>query len=258
MKTKYVEKITYKGCDGYRFDLDGREGTLVCPKQPRPDNAYIWRTEFLGAFDTVDMELVKRGWYLAYYKVSDLYGCPKSLRLMRQFQACLEDQFRLAPQAILFGFSRGGLYAVNYAADYPDKVSKLYLDAPALDICSWPGGRGSGIGAEPEWSDCKRCYGITGDDLLDFQDNPINKIQDLIDHQIPVVLVAGDADEVVPYDENGKVLYDEYCYQDGEIKLILKKGCGHHPHSLEDPAEIAAYLEENTNEETQSQANITA
>lgn len=35
---------------------------------------------------------------------------------------------------LLFGFSIGGVYSFNYAAEYPDKVAALYLDAPALDM----------------------------------------------------------------------------------------------------------------------------
>lgn len=52
---------------------------------------------------------------------------------MRKFQAYLEEKFALSARAVLFEFSRGGLYAVNYAAAYPEKNAKLYLDAPVLD-----------------------------------------------------------------------------------------------------------------------------
>ena len=37
--------------------------------------------------------------------------------------------------------SRGGLIALNWAIDNPDRVSAVYVDAPVCDIRSWPGGR---------------------------------------------------------------------------------------------------------------------
>lgn len=136
----------------------------------------------------------------------------------------------------------GGLYAVNYAAAHPEKVQKLYLDAPVLDIYSWPGGFGEGVGSPDEWEDCKRLYGITDADRAALSDNPLDKITILLEHEIPIVLVAGDADEVVPYRENGRRLYAEYLLEGGPIQLHLKPGCGHHSHSLDDPLPIVQFL----------------
>ena len=59
---------------------------------------------------------------------------------------------------------------------------------------------------------------------------------------VPVILVAGDSDEVVPYDENGKILADEFIKNCANIKVIVKKGIGHHPHSLEKPIEIVEFI----------------
>ena len=51
---------------------------------------------------------------------------------------------------------------------------------------------------------------------------------------IRIMLVAGAVDSVVPYQENG-----------GQIKVIVKPDCDHHPHSLEDPAPIVEYIADN-------------
>ena len=39
----------------------------------------------------------------------------------------------LGCRVVLEGFSRGGLYAFNFAATHPTRVAALYLDAPVLD-----------------------------------------------------------------------------------------------------------------------------
>ena len=159
-----AKRITESKWKGYRcleFYLNGREGTLIVPKQPREDGMWIWRTEFLGAFDSVDLEMLEQGYYLAYYCVSDMYGNPKSVSLMEEFRGFVMGYFKLSAKPILFGFSRGGLYAVNYAAKYFHSETALYLDAPVLDINSWPHGAGKGEGTPGCWEECKRCYGLT-------------------------------------------------------------------------------------------------
>lgn len=63
---------------------------------------------------------------------------------------------------MLLGFSRGGLYALRYAGLYPERTGALYLAAPVLDIRSWPGWRGNGLGSPAEWRDCLGVHGLGG------------------------------------------------------------------------------------------------
>lgn len=239
---KSIPKPPYHGFAREEFTCQNRLGVVIRPHTPQAGNPYIWRTEFLGAFDAADIAMLKRGWHLVYYQVSDMYGAPQAISLMHDFQLLIEQEYQLAHKATLFGFSRGGLYAVNYAAAYPQKVQALYLDAPVLDIFSWPAGFGKGRGATAEWEQCKSIYGISDSDRNTFHGNPLDKLDILLSHRIPILLVAGDADEVVPFEENGKLLYADYTYRHGNIKLIVKPGAGHHPHSLEDPQEIVDFL----------------
>ena len=59
----------------------------------------------------------------------------------------------------------------------------------------------------------------------------------------PIILVSGDADTIVPFDENGKLLYDFYTQNGGKIELYMKKGRDHHPHGLENNKVIADFIE---------------
>lgn len=232
--------------NGYRrldFAVGGRESLLICPKTPDTAGRWVWRAEFFGAFDTADQALLARGWAIAYHRVSNMYGCSQSVVYMREFREVLCDVFGMTGRAALFGFSRGGLYAFRYAVTWPEDVLALYLDAPVLDIRSWPGGKGAGIGDPACWEECKRWYCLDEHSAWFFRDNPLDRIDELVRTGIPVLLVAGEADDVVPYAENGAVMAARMAAAGGRIHVILKPGVGHHPHSLEDPAPITAFME---------------
>lgn len=51
-------------------------------------------------------------------------------------------------------------------------------------------------------------------------------------NRIPVFLVCGDSDGVVPYPENGEVLAQMYENSGVPFEKVIKPGCGHHPHGL--------------------------
>lgn len=45
-------------------------------------------------------------------------------------------------------------------------------------------------------------------DLMSFRNNPLDRFEELLQEKPPIILVSGDADTIVPFDENGKLLYD--------------------------------------------------
>ena len=233
----------WKGFTRYDSIYKGNEVIVVFPNI-KPNGRWIWRTEFFDAFAYVDIAMVELGYILAYYKISDLYGCPLAVNMMHEFHEYFTNKYHVISNPILFGFSRGGLYAFNYAYKYPKKVSSIYLDAPVLDIRSWPGGLMQGEGSPSCWEECLQVYGFNDNDDIKneyFED----KIHVLIKADIPIIIVAGDSDKVVPFKENGKILKNHYEKNNCKIKVILKKGVGHHPHSLKDPTEVVSFLVDN-------------
>lgn len=234
----------WKGYQRINFTVGERQSFLVRPKEAQPGRPWIWRAEFPGAFDQADMALLEAGWHLAYHCVSDRYGCPSSIDDMKEFFDTVVPAFDLHPKTVLFGFSRGGLYACNYALRHPEDVAALYLDAPVLDIRSWPGGLGAGLGEPGCWEECRRCYELDTEEKVEsFFDNPLDNAERLAQLNIPIMLVAGDSDVYVPYSENGELFSERFEEAGGRITVIVKAGCNHHPHSLEDPAPIQEFLE---------------
>ena len=74
-----MEQSEYHGFLRLDFEYQGREVIVVCPKQRAAGNPWVWRAEFFGAFDTVDVEMLNRGWHVVYYQVSNMYGCPEAI-----------------------------------------------------------------------------------------------------------------------------------------------------------------------------------
>ena len=225
------------------FEIDGRESYVIRPHKPLEGNPWVWRTEFFGAFDTVDRALLEKGWFLAYHCVSDLYGYPESIDMMKAFYDAVTTSLSLHEKPALFGFSRGGLYAVNFALKYPENSGVLYLDAPVLDIRSWPGGLGVVNGSPECWKQCKEVYGLNDNNAYRFSDNPLDHVKELAATKVPVIMVCGAADKTVPYEENGEPFYEEMVSYGAQIEQIVKPNCDHHPHSLEDPTPVVDFIE---------------
>jgi pimeloyl-ACP methyl ester carboxylesterase len=243
--TSAPAKSDWNGYEKLDFTVAGRPALLVNPKNPAPGNPWIWRTEFFGHEPQGDIALLGLGWHVAYFKVSDMYGAPASIDLMEQFRDFVVQNYGLNPRAVLEGFSRGGLYAVNFAATHPDQAAALYLDAPVLDIRSWPGGKGASKGDAHCWQQALEIYGITEDTAKDFKGNPLDRLEPLLAAKIPILAICGDADKVVPYPENTAILKERCEKAGGTISVILKPGGDHHPHSLKDPQPIVDFLVKN-------------
>ncbi|MBQ3848732.1 MAG: prolyl oligopeptidase family serine peptidase [Clostridia bacterium] len=233
----------WNGYEKINFSVNGRDGFIVCPKTPLEGNPWVWRAEFFDAFNYVDVELLKKGWFLAYYSVSDMYGCPASIEMMKEFYSVATGEYKLSKKPAIFGFSRGGLYATNFALTYPEYCGLLYLDAPVLDIRSWPAGFGTGCGDPESWEQCKKLYSLTDETAKDYKMNPLDRTEELAKTNIPVFLVCGASDSVVPYSENGLPFFEKMKKSSATIEQIVKPNCEHHPHSLSEPKPIVDFIE---------------
>lgn len=232
----------WKNYDRVDFTVNGRPALLISPQTAAPGNPWIWRTEFFGVEPAVDLALLARGWHVAYLYMPNLYGSPAAMEVMDGFPAYMKTRHGLSSKPVLEGFSRGGLYAFNWAARRPEQVAAIYVDAPVCDFKSWPGGKGKGTGSPGDWTRCLKAYGLTEEQALTYTGNPVDNLAPLAAAKIPVVAVAGDADVVVPMDENIGVVEKRYRELGGRIELITKPGVGHHPHSLKDPTPVVHFL----------------
>lgn len=205
-------------------------------------NPWIWRMGFFGAFPALDLALLKAAFRVAYIDMQNMSGAPIAMQLMDRFYARMLDTFGLSPKCVLEGFSRGGLFALNWAALNPRSVACLYLDAPVCDFKSWPAGRGRARGSADDWERLKQIYGFTEAQALAYQSNPVDSLAPIAAAGIPIIAVYGDADRDLPPEENILLLQERYQALGGHITVIAKAGVGHHPHSLADPAPLSSFI----------------
>lgn len=228
----------WNGCKRYDFQVQGRDAIVVVPDSVAQGKPWIWRPAFFDAFPSVDKALLKRGWHIAYYDVTHLYGSPRSVALGNDFYHEMTSKWGLSPKVAVEGFSRGGYFAFNWGAVNPDKVACLYVDAPVCDIESWPGRKDKNL-----WNDFLREWNVKDNEVnADFSGNAMQTLARLNSARVPIIAVCGDKDTDVPMMENIKKVRDTYVKMGGLIELIVKPGCAHHPHSLENPEPIVDFI----------------
>lgn len=229
--------------NGYKcleFTFQQRKAKLVCPKVACEGNKWLFKTEYFGAFSTFELEMLEKGFYVAYVQNKTRWHHESDDEMKADFYNFLVNEFGLNKKCLPVGMSCGGMHAVYFAAKYPECVAGLYLDAPVLNLLSCPAG--VGIGGDDLYEEFVRHTGMTKSDLINYRNHPIDYVDVLVKNQLPIFLVVGDSDDVVPYVENGKVLYDYYKQQGEDITLIMKKGAGHHPHGLEDNEPLMQFV----------------
>ena len=237
------DKISaWNGYERRDFTVDGRPCLLVAPKEAVAGKPWIWRTEFFGHEPQADLALLAKGFHVAYLDVQNLYGAPKALDAMDRFHEHLSGTRGLSKKVALEGFSRGGLFTLNWAARRPEAVACIYNDAPVCDFKSWPGGKGKGKGSKGDWERLLKVYGLSEEEAVAYKLNPVDHLEPLAKAKIPLLHVCGDADDVVPLAENTGLIETRYKALGGDITVILKPGVGHHPHSLKDPAPIVDFV----------------
>lgn len=235
---------TWRGFRRLRFAVEGCTAWVVEPKAHAPGKPWTWCMEFPDAFTerTGVPALLDRGFHHLHLEVGNTFGSPPALRRFDAFYTVATNA-GLAWRGNLVGISRGGLYAYNWAAQGPHRVATIYGDAPVCDFKSWPGGRGSGKGSPGDWRKLISDYGFRDEEeALRYGGNPVDQLQPLARAGVALIHVVGDADDVVPVAENTRLVEQRYRALGGNVTVLRKPGVGHHPHGLEDPAPVVAFI----------------
>ncbi len=249
-QTASVKVSQWHGFQKNEFSLQGAQGYFVAPEKPLPGNPWVWRAHFPDWHIAIDSILLSRGFHVAYINTNDLFGHPKAMMLWDDFYHYLVDNHHFAPKVALEGVSRGGLYVYGWAKRNPDKVSCIYAEAPVCDFTSWPGGKGTGIGASPAWEKLLGLYGFTEEEALRFSDQPKDNLEALAAFKVPVYHAIGLEDQVVPVAENTFALAENYAKLGGPATIYpMTRGKqaleGHH-FPIENPELIADFIEQHT------------
>ena len=236
-----MKESLYYGFKRIDFDFEGHEAILVLPKEPNENKNWVLKTEYFLDFPNFELDMLKRGWHLAFLTNTTRWCIESDLDLRKRFVTYIAAEFGLYEKCVPVGLSCGGMIATKFTAKYPECVSALYIDAPVMNLLSCP----AGIGKAKDllWPEFTEVTGMTLSELICYREHPMDKIPLLLKNNIPVFMVYGDSDEIVPYEENGAVLEKYYRENGGTIITVGKQGCGHHPHGLEDNTPIIEFVE---------------
>ena len=242
------DKIDWHGFDRYDFVMDiqtlaitpfkalaGEESgnlgnsdkghlrcVVVVPKQAAPGNPWSWRGVYWNHQPQAEVELLKRGFHIAYISVDPKPGSLTNLtvddlmdelgmsrRALMEWDAWysyLTGQYGLSKKPALIGMSRGGIFEYRWGTANPDKVSCIYADNPGME-------------------------------REGFQ-----RLEDLARADVPVLQVCGTLDPLLgPYTSAIEAIYRQF---GGRISMMIKEGYAHHPHSLRNPKPIADFIEQ--------------
>ncbi len=155
-----------------------------------PDKAESW----------MHQSFLAKGISIAGIDVGEAYGSPKAFP---QFEALYQKMVGMgySTKPVLLGRSRGGLWVSSWAIKHPDRVKAIAGIYPAYDFTTYPGLKR----AAP-------AYGLSPDELKSQPTalNPIEKMDVLAKAKIPVHIIHGIDDQVIPIAENSDRLQSIY------------------------------------------------
>lgn len=233
----------WNGYEKLDFEFKGRKAILVKPKKNCDGNKWLFKTEYFGAFPSFELEMLEKGYHVAHIQNKTRWCLEEDTDVKSEFCEFLNQEFSLNEKCMCVGMSCGGMQSIYFAAKYPQYVAAVYLDAPVVNLLSCPCGIGDAI--DGMYDEFTNATGLTKSSLINYRNHPVDNIPAMFDSGIPVMLICGDSDTVVPYHENGKAVADYYEKRNGKIVKIIKKGCDHHPHGLEDNAPLVKFALEN-------------
>jgi pimeloyl-ACP methyl ester carboxylesterase len=176
------------------------------PGLPGPEET--WMFERFGA----------AGISIAGIDVGESFGSPAGRRLFSLMYAEMTSSRGYSRKPMLLGRSRGGLMALSWAAENPDKVAGFAGIYPVCNLASYPG-VAKAAGA----------YEMTPETLQAklSEHNPVDRLAELAQAGVPMFAIHGDVDSVVPLEANSGLLKERYATLGGSMRLIVPPGQGH-------------------------------
>ncbi len=212
---------------GESFTVEGRPAFVLLPEKEKRSTPQPWvfyAPTLPGYPDShekwMHQQFLAAGVAVAGIDVGEAYGSPKAREPFSALYRELTEKRGFASRPCLLGRSRGGLWVTSWAVENPGKVSGIAGIYPVFDLRTYPG-----LGkAAP-------AYGLSPEALESRlpELNPIERVGVLAANRVPVLIIHGDEDKVVPLKENSAELVERYRRAGaGEVvTLIVAKGHGH-------------------------------
>ncbi|TWT95646.1 sulfatase-like hydrolase/transferase [Neorhodopirellula pilleata] len=212
---------------GETLQIAGRHAFLMKPNKPLVSDQskpWIFYAPTLPSYPDaaeswMHQQFLDAGVAVAGIDVGEAYGSPHAFPFFDAlYDKMVADGYSDRPA--LLGRSRGGLWVSSWAIEHPDRVAGIGGIYPVYDFTTYPGA-----------SKAAAAYGVSEQDLLQSQDqlNPIKRVATLAEANIPVFVIHGDDDKVVPIEPNVKTMQATYqsLGKGDRIELLEIQGQGH-------------------------------
>ncbi len=208
------------------FVVEGREAFIIAAPQSASERPWVWYAPTLGAnlpgpghqwyFD----RFLQAGISVAGIDLGEVRGSPESTATFDAFHGEMVRR-GYSSKPVLLGQSRGGLMMLSFAMRHPDKLGAFAGIYPVCNLASWPLQK-----SKPAvLADYKLLEAEFITKLSDY--NPVDNLARLAAARVPMFIVHGDSDFVVPLDENGGLLKQRYESLGGPITLKVIPDEGH-------------------------------
>lgn len=212
---------------GEFFVFEGHPAFILRPAStpPAAGQPWVFYAPTLPAYPDTHEEWMHRqflaaGIAVAGIDMGEAYGSPESRKVFDRFYAELTGPRMMSKKPCLLGRSRGGLWVSSWAADHPERFAGIAGIYPVYDLRSYPG-----------LAKAAPAYGMSEAELQQRLDefNPIARAQVLAKAKLPVYIIHGDEDKVVPLEVNSAALAQAYRQAGNEafITVNVVRGQGH-------------------------------
>jgi acetyl esterase/lipase len=213
--------------DGETFLVDGCPAFILWPSQEKRSTPQPWvmYSPTLPRYPDVHekwmhQQFLDAGVAVAGIDVGESYGSPEGRKHFSALYKELATKRNFGAKPCLLGRSRGGLWSSSWAIRNTNKVAGIAGIYPVFDLTTYPGMKR----AAP-------AYKMPEEDLAAAikQHNPIEKVGTLAKAKIPIFIIHGDIDNVVPLKQNAARLVEIYnaFNAQGLVELEVVKGQGH-------------------------------
>lgn len=236
-----ISSEEWLGAIRHKIVLNGSTAWVVEPADPLPGKKWFWLPEWPDAFPERNgvRELLQLGYHMIYINIYGQYANDASLEIMKRFYDYLKA-LGFAAKGAFIGMSLGGLYSFRYAQKYPETVACIYADAPVCDLNYRMESK------RPDAGVVAKAYGVKVDELDNYPLSPVNNYLPIVKNGIPLLLILGLADTVVPAERNGLLLAERWEQAGGSVEVIKRPSWGHHPHGLDNPLKIVRFVLQHT------------
>jgi pimeloyl-ACP methyl ester carboxylesterase len=187
------------------LEINGHPAFVMNPENPAPGKPWVFYGPTLPAYPDraeswMHQQFLKAGIAIAGVDVGEAYGSPVVLPVFDDLYTKMQE-LGFAKKPVLLGRNRGGLWVSSWAVKNPQIVTAIAGIYPVYDVSTYPGLKRAAS-----------AYQMTADELQTRlpEVNPIEKASILAKHQIPVFIIHGEEDTVVPLAENSGRLEQIY------------------------------------------------